>query len=153
MGKRSKKTKYNFDQEMASSIVFMKGTWDSSKPKFGSDSFQYAEIYKYTDVGLRGRQYISTSEVKKILTNPPAGKLNGILRYLVPKKTFDNSIAQMVGDFREDYFEELKKSEGKVTFRNHYLLTLLVFNCIFCLVRVLGGKLFPIDKLMKMVSK
>ncbi|TWB55417.1 hypothetical protein FBZ98_103814 [Rhizobium sp. ERR 922] len=46
-----------------------------------------------------------------VIADAPCGKLLAFFRFLLPRKTFENLVVQIVADGREEYFEAL--SEGR----------------------------------------
>lgn len=82
----------------------------------------------------------------------PGGKVESIFKSLHSKKSYENTIEQMIGDFREEYFELLHR-HGGVTPRMRYLEALLALNCTWCTLRLLVEKLLFIDKILQRITK
>ena len=83
----------------------------------------------------------------------PAGKLHGLLALVFPTKVYENTLEQMKGDFREEYYDLLKQSGGKVVLRHRWLTFLHTINCLCCVARLVFGKIFMIPAVFRGAGK
>lgn len=84
---------------------------------------------------------------------PPGSLIARLFSAILPRKLYENTIEQMIGDFREEYFHLLRESNGKTTSRMRYLSFLLLVNCSWCTLRMITLKLLALDSLWEKISK